>query len=91
MAILKKVGILSAAKIQGLFGFLIGILIGLMYALMGMFLPETTGLESILFSFAAVIIIPIVYGVFGFIGGAICAWIYNLCAKWIGGLQIEIK
>ena len=35
--------------------------------------------------------IPIVYGVMGFIAGAIGALIYNLMAKWVGGIQIELQ
>jgi len=40
---------------------------------------------------AAIIILPIMYGIFGFIGGAIGAWIYNLVAGWIGGIEIELE
>ncbi|MCP3900348.1 MAG: YIP1 family protein [Desulfobacteraceae bacterium] len=35
--------------------------------------------------------IPILYIVIGFVGGIIGAFIYNLSAKWIGGIEIEIE
>jgi hypothetical protein len=34
-----------------------------------------------------VIFLPIIYAVFGFIGGVISAFIYNLVAKWTGGIE----
>jgi hypothetical protein len=36
------------------------------------------------------IMIPIFYGVMGFVGGIIGAFIYNLVAKWIGGIEVEV-
>ncbi len=38
-----------------------------------------------------VIIMPVLYIIFGFIGGIIGAFIYNLSAKWVGGIEIEIE
>jgi hypothetical protein len=35
--------------------------------------------------------IPICYGVFGFIFGLISAAIYNLVARWIGGIEVEVE
>lgn len=37
-----------------------------------------------------VVFIPILYGIMGFIGGIIAAFIYNLVAKWIGGIEVEV-
>lgn len=34
--------------------------------------------------------IPVFYGVLGFIGGCISAWLYNLVASWTGGLEFEV-
>ena len=41
--------------------------------------------------FMAIITMPIMYGIFGFIGGAIQAFIYNLAAGFIGGVRIETE
>ena len=38
----------------------------------------------------AIIIFPIIYGILGFIVGAFGALIYNLVAKWIGGIEVEV-
>jgi len=31
------------------------------------------------------------YGVMGFIGGAIAALLYNLFSNWVGGIEIEVE
>ena len=38
-----------------------------------------------------IIIMPVLYAVFGFIGGIISAALYNLVAKWTGGLEFELS
>jgi len=37
----------------------------------------------------AIVIMPIAYGLVGFIAGAIGAFLYNLIAGWIGGIEME--
>ena len=36
------------------------------------------------------VLVPVVYAVMGFIGGAISALIYNLIAQKIGGIEIQL-
>ena len=37
------------------------------------------------------IIAPIVYTVIGFVTGVIGAFVYNLVAGWIGGIEVEVE
>ncbi len=37
-----------------------------------------------------IILIPIMYAVAGFIGGIITAAVYNLIAKWTGGIEFTV-
>ena len=37
------------------------------------------------------IFMPVIYGVMGFIFGVISAAIYNLVARWIGGIEVEVE
>ena len=37
------------------------------------------------------ILMPIIMGIFGFIFFVIFAAIYNLLAKWLGGIEVEVK
>ena len=34
---------------------------------------------------------PILYAAMGFIFGVIGAWVYNLVAKWTGGIEVEVE
>ena len=40
---------------------------------------------------AMAVIFPIMYGIMGFLGGVIFAAMYNLIARWIGGLEFEVE
>ncbi len=87
MAILKKIGVFSAAKIQAI----MMAVIGLIFGILGMFI---TGLRSAGmfggFGFLGILLLPIVYAIIGFISGAFGAWIYNLVSGWIGGVELEL-
>jgi hypothetical protein len=41
--------------------------------------------------FAVGLFMPVIYGVMGFILGIIGAAIYNLVARWIGGIEVEVE
>ena len=38
-----------------------------------------------------VIVLPLMYAFFGFIGGLLSGFIYNLVAGWVGGIEIELE
>jgi hypothetical protein len=97
--IVKSVGLFSLAKIMGIiyafFGFIAGLFFSF-FALIGAFLganfadsPEP--LVGLIFGVGSVVFFPILYGVLGFIGGIVIAGIYNLTAKWVGGLEVELE
>jgi hypothetical protein len=37
------------------------------------------------------ILLPFFYAVMGFLIGALTAWMYNLFAGWVGGIQLELR
>ena len=39
----------------------------------------------------ALIGFPILYTIIGFIGGAIGALVYNVCARMLGGIEMEVE
>ncbi len=51
--------------------------------------------KSVLFGVAAffgfLILIPIFYGIFGFIGGLLVGVLYNWAAKKVGGIAFELQ
>lgn len=40
---------------------------------------------------AMAVVFPIMYGVMGFLLGALAAALYNLIARWVGGLEFEVE
>ena len=98
--ILRRIGPMSAAKINGVLCAIIGLIIGFFWSigavLIGAFMSRFSenqdgGLFAILFGAGAIIFLPIFYGVFGFVSGLICAWLYNLLAGWMGGIEVDFE
>jgi transmembrane protein DUF3566 len=94
MHVLKSVGVMSLAKIMGLLYGCIGLifapfflLIGLAGSLAGQNKAPFAGVFGVVFA----ILMPVIYGVMGFVFGAIFAFIYNLLAKWVGGIELEVE
>lgn len=99
---IKKIDILSAAKMYAVMGAVIGLIIGIIYGLfvivfgammMGMGQKESmaAGGGSIVMGIVMMIAFPIIYAIFGFISGIIGALIYNIFAKMVGGIEIEVE
>ena len=85
----KRIGVLSLAKISGILYAIFGLIFGVLFAilpLMGLNVDETT----LFFGTATIIVFPILYGIMGFIGGLITAFFYNLVVGKIGGLEVEL-
>jgi hypothetical protein len=37
------------------------------------------------------VLAPVMYGVMGLLGGMLMAWIYNVAAGWVGGIEVEVE
>ena len=51
--------------------------------------PAPALFAGMMFGFG--IFMPIIYGVIGFVGGIVAAALYNLFARWIGGIEVEVE
>ena len=94
--IIKRIGPLSCAKLSGLLYAVIGLLIGGVFslaAMAGAFASETAGAAGIgaVIGVGAVIVFPILYGLMGFVGTLIAAWLYNVAAGVVGGVEVDIQ
>ncbi len=85
---LKRVGVGSSAKISGVLSAILGLIVGVVFALFALVIPETEGMWS--WWPVHLVAWPIVYGLFGFILGALYAALYNVVAEWIGGIRVEL-
>ena len=96
--VLKSIGVLSAAKILGLMYAAMGLLMGIVFAAIFSMLPSgADGPNDIpswiapMFGMGSIIVMPIMYGLMGFVGGAIGALIYNGLAGMMGGLELRLE
>jgi hypothetical protein len=46
---------------------------------------------GVLFGAGAVILLPIMYACFGFVVTFVMAWLYNVLAGLVGGVEIEVQ
>ncbi|UNK49385.1 hypothetical protein MNR01_16950 [Lysobacter sp. S4-A87] len=96
--VITRVGVLSVAKIfaiiSAVFGLIAGVLMFLSFSVGGMseVAQADPGMAWIAGMGAlAIVILPIFYGVLGFIAGALYAWVYNVAARFVGGIEIETR
>jgi hypothetical protein len=93
MAILKRIGVLSLAKFEAVFMAFIGLVMGIFYALFGAIVGamfDSPGMAAGL-GVLGIVVLPILYGILGFIGGALFAWGYNFIARIAGGIEMELE
>ncbi len=100
---IKKLGLMSVAKMYAAMAFVISLLIAIPYGLfiIGFSLLGAAGTKGdaalamggmgVVGGIAVMIILPIVYTLMAFVGGLIGALIYNLFAGLVGGIEIEVE
>lgn len=94
--IIRRVGPLSFAKLSGMLYAMLRLVFGgifSMVALAGGFASETAGAAGIgaTIGVGAVVVFPILYGLMGFIATLIGAWLYNIAAGVVGGVEVDIQ
>ena len=97
---LKSIDVGSIAKIAGIVYAALGLVFGGLFSLFAMVgaagaagsASADVPMGSFLFGgMAAVIVLPIFYGVVGALGAAVMALIYNLAARTVGGIRVELS
>jgi hypothetical protein len=90
---LRSVGVMSCAKISAVIHAALGVVVGFFVLIIGVVgaaaMPSSNRLGVAGFVFLA-ILSPFFYGIIGFIMGAIWAFLYNLTAQAIGGLEMQL-
>jgi len=89
--VIKSVGAVSFAKIMGTLYVIVGVVLGGLLSLVAMagFGRSGSGLGVAIFGVAAVVVVPLVYGCLGFVATLIGAWLYNMAAGIVGGVELE--
>ena len=86
MAVLRRIGVLSVAKVTAVILAIIGLVLAIPFGLFTMARGATVEL-----SLLWLVGLPILYAAGGFVGGALYAWLYNVVAGWIGGIELDIE
>jgi uncharacterized membrane protein len=93
MTVLKHVGVVSVAKIMAVmglvFGFIMGIFAGILTSALGAIVPGGGGLAAGI-GIMSIIFATIAGAIGGFICGAVLAFLYNLFAGLVGGIELEL-
>jgi len=88
---IKSVEIMSWAKIHALFGIIFGLIYGIMFAILGSAIGASFDMPgATTLGLLAIIVFPIIFGIMAFICGAIMAFLYNIFAGKIGGIEVEL-
>jgi len=100
---IKKLGVLSVAKMYAAMAFVISLLIAIPYGLV-IIVFSMIGASSargdaafalggggVVMGLGMMIGLPIIYTIMAFVGGAIGAFVYNIFAGFVGGVEIEVE
>ena len=99
---IRRFAVISVAKMYALlmfiFGLIFGVIYGLFFIIFGAAMSAMGGRDamagtvpSVVVGIIMMIAFPIIYGVLGFIMGAIGALVYNALAGIIGGVKFELE
>lgn len=94
--VIKRVGPVSCAKIAGTLYAIMGLILGGFFSLLaaaggfGADTPGAAGFGAIV-GVGSIIVFPILYGVIGFVATLIGAWLYNVLAGMVGGIELEVQ
>jgi hypothetical protein len=94
--IITRIGPLSFAKLSGLLYAIFGLVFGGIFSVIAMaggFASDTAGAAGIgaLIGVGAVVVFPIFYGLMGFVTTLVGAWLYNVVAGVVGGVEVDIQ
>ena len=97
---LKRIAPLQLGIVAGVFYALISLIIVpifLLIAIASVFAPHAQGSGAMQVGIGVgmglffAVLAPIMYGIMGFVFGALAGLVYNLVAKWTGGIEFEVE
>ena len=96
--VINRVGPLSIAKLAGMLYAILGLIFGAIISLIalagGMAANSDdpgAAVMGAIFGAGAVIVLPILYGGMGFVMTLLMAALYNVTARIVGGVQIDVS
>ena len=91
--VVRRVVPLSVAKVAGALYALMGLIVGAIVAiaaLVGAFAADQdAGFMGSIMGVGAIVALPLLYGGLGFVFTLIAAWLYNVVAGMVGGIEFD--
>lgn len=100
---LKRVGVFSCGMIFGVLYGLLGLIFGGIFSLLSLVMAGAghqlgsqmgqgpNPMAGLIFGVGAIIILPFLYGILGFLGGILMAILYNIVAAMTGGIELTLE
>jgi hypothetical protein len=94
--VINRIGALSLAKLSGTLYAIIGLIVGALFSVIGLAGAaaaggDSAGMFGAMFGVGAIVVFPIIYGCMGFIASLIGAWLYNILAGMVGGVELDVS
>ncbi len=94
--VIRRIGPMSCAKITGALYALLGFVFGTIFSLVslaGGLASNASGGAGLgaAMGVGAIIAFPILYGGIGFVSTLIGAWLYNVVAGMVGGVEVDLQ
>ncbi len=87
---ISSIGVIQTAKTLAVLYAIVGIVAGIVACLAIVSEPFHLNNDWVLRAIIALFVIPLAYALFGFIGTAVSAWIYNIIAAKTGGVAFTM-
>jgi len=88
---IKKIGVLQTSLVAAVVLLFVSLIFVIPFGLIMALVSSFDSSSFAIWSIPIIVVLPILYGAFGFISTAIVCLVYNLVAKWTGGVEIEIE
>lgn len=87
----KRIGVFQTSLIAAIIYFFLALIIVVPMMLIMGFAGGFSDIPGFAFGGVLMIFMPILYAVIGFLMTALMCWMYNVIAKRIGGIEIEVE
>ncbi len=85
---IRRFSVGQTAKMMGILYALMGLIFAPFFFLVMLFSPQSAPVP---FGSVIVLVMPVLYGVFGFVFVALGCALYNWVAGWMGGIEVQME
>ena len=94
--VIRRIGPLSLARISGMLYAIIGLVLGAIFSFLSLVGFFNAGLSDeaefpAFLGVASIVILPVLYGGFGFLATLAAGWLYNFLAGVVGGIELDLQ